>query len=239
MAETKHQNVPLRFFDQEPLDLARALLGKVLRHRYTHPELGSIWLSALIIETEAYEMAEKGSHASQGFTQKRAALFMPPGTIYMYYARGRDSLNFSAKGTGNGILIKSGYPIVDATSPLSSLKVMQSLNPSRSGIRPRHRLCKGQTLLCQSLNLKVKEWDQRLPVDAFKLSDTGYRVKRIIQCRRLGIPAGRDEHLPYRFIDYDYAEHCTSNPLTRRHWKINQDYRIIEPGQPPTPVVRQ
>jgi DNA-3-methyladenine glycosylase len=79
------------FFDKPPLLLAQALLGKVLRHRVD----GDIWLSVRIIETEAYEKTEKGSHASLGFTQKRAALFMPPGTIYMYYARGDAAVPFA------------------------------------------------------------------------------------------------------------------------------------------------
>ena len=32
---------------------------------------------------------------------------------------------------------------------------------------------------------------------------------------RLGIPLGRDEHLPYRFVDHAYAPFCTRNPLGR------------------------
>ena len=71
------------FFDRDALELARDLLGKVIRHR-----VDGLWLSARIIETEAYYQAEKGSHASLGYTHKRRALFMDGGVIYMYYARG-------------------------------------------------------------------------------------------------------------------------------------------------------
>jgi len=67
--------------------LARALIGKVLRHRVDHPDGGRIWLAAKIIETEAYYLTEKGSHSSLGWTEARRAMFMEPGTIYMYYAR--------------------------------------------------------------------------------------------------------------------------------------------------------
>ena len=121
------------FFDKPPLLLAQALLGKVLRHRID----GDIWLSARIIETETYEKNEKGSHASLGFTQKRAALFMSPGTIYMYYARGNDSLNFSAQGKGNGVLIKSAYPQIDKVSGEHALSAMQTLNPGSNEHLPR------------------------------------------------------------------------------------------------------
>ncbi|MEE8479497.1 MAG: DNA-3-methyladenine glycosylase, partial [Candidatus Neomarinimicrobiota bacterium] len=78
------------FFNRDACKVAQSLLGKIIRKKF-----GANWLSAQIIETEAYYINEKGSHASLGFTEKRKALFMPPGTIYMYYARGKDSLNMS------------------------------------------------------------------------------------------------------------------------------------------------
>lgn len=94
--------LPDSFFDRDAQTLARDLLGKVIRHRQ-----GDLWLAARIIETEAYYLTDKGSHASLGFTEKRKALFLGGGHIYMYYARGGDSLNFSAQGPGNAVLIKS------------------------------------------------------------------------------------------------------------------------------------
>ena len=81
----------------------------MVRHR-----VDGLWLSARIIETEAYYLAEKGSHASLGYTHKRRALFMDEGRGLLYYARGGDSLNFSAAGPGNAVeAIKSGHPWVD------------------------------------------------------------------------------------------------------------------------------
>jgi DNA-3-methyladenine glycosylase len=217
------------FFDRDPQDLAIALLGKVLRHRYRHPRRGLFWLSARIIETEAYYIDEKGSHSSQGFTEKRKAMFMAPGTIYMYYARGSDSLNFSARGEGNAVLIKSGYPLVDDASPDETLDIMAELNPGQVGKRPRHKLCSGQTLLCRSLDLKVPEWNQRtLTAGKLILEDTGYVPRRIVQTTRLGISKNRDAHLPYRFVDEAFAPHCTRNPLTRRNGREGKDYTIRE-----------
>lgn len=219
------------FFDRPPLRLAPALLGKVLRHRYVDPASGETWwLSARIIETEAYYRRERGSHSSLGFTEKRSAMFMHPGTIYMYYARGGDSLNFSARGTGNAVLVKSGYPFTDERSPAECLTVMQRLNPPANGqgVRSEERLCGGQTLLCRSLGLKVPTWDRReADPDKFFVDDTGYRPDAIIRCHRLGIPEGRDEHLMYRFIDERYARFATSNPLTRRGAKEGVDYRKL------------
>jgi DNA-3-methyladenine glycosylase len=213
-----------RFFDRDARVVARALLGKIIRRRYQN-----CWLACRIIETEAYYQREKGSHSSLGFTAKRKAMFMPPGTIYMYYARGGASLNISVRGKGNAVLIKSAIVWFDAQSPETTLKLMQRLNPVKgtNKIRPKEKLCSGQTLLCRCLNLNVVEWDQK-PFDAeqFYIEDVGNKVTKIIQTVRLGIPAGRDEHLLYRFIEYDYVKYSTSNPLTKRRWTEGQDYLI-------------
>ncbi len=211
------------FFAREPISVAKDLLGKILRHYYE-----GIWLSAQIIEAEAYYLEEKGSHASLGFTEKRKALFMGPGTIYMYYARGGDSINISCLGEGNAVLIKSGIPFLP-DAPREMIAIMQRLNPIKTKERPVHQLCCGQTLLCRSLGLKVPEWDTKnfLP-EKMLIEDVGLRPKKIIQARRLGIPLGRDEHLPYRFIDFNYAASCTSNPLTKKNWLQGIDYIVIE-----------
>lgn len=210
------------FFDQDAVLAARGLLGKILRVKYY-----KFWLSAMIIETEAYYLHDKASHASLGFTEKRKALFMPPGTIYMYYARGGDSLNISCKGWGNAVLIKSAIAYVDKKSPQRTIKIMQKLNPMNKKIRPPEKLCAGQTLLCRSLNLKVPVWDQRqFNKNKFYLEDVKYFPEKIIQTVRLGIPDGRDGHLLYRFIDYDNAKFCTDNPLCKRNKPIMRIHKL-------------
>ncbi|MDD2055287.1 DNA-3-methyladenine glycosylase [Pseudomonas putida] len=214
--------LPCHFFDRDAQQLARELLGKVIRHR-----VGDLWLAARIIETEAYYCEEKGSHASLGYTHKRRALFLDGGHIYMYYARGGDSLNFSAQGPGNAVLIKSAYPWIDALSGPASLARMTLNNPAADGTpRPQQRLCAGQTLLCKALGLKVPDWDaQRFDPDRLLVEDIGPSPSQIIQTTRLGIPSGRDEHLMYRFVDADYAPYCTRNPL-RRGQVEGRDYLL-------------
>lgn len=204
------------FFDQDAITLSKSLLGKIIRVKYK-----SHWLAAQIIETEAYLIDEKASHASLGYTEKRKALFMPAGTIYMYYSRGGDSLNISARGEGCAVLIKSGIPYEDKKTDPNMIAIMQKLNPIKNSdqIRKPEKLCSGQTLLCNALDLKVKEWDQNnFDINRFYIDDVNLKPTKIIQTPRLGIPPGRDEHLPYRFIDFDYVKHCTNNPLTKRTW---------------------
>lgn len=212
------------FFNKEATTLAQALLGKVLCVKHNKQ-----WLYAQIIETEAYYLNEKGSHSSLGYTEKRRALFMPAGTIYMYYARGGDSLNISAKGEGNAVLIKSAMPYGDNRTMLAT---MQKLNPQKNSTVPREKkkICAGQTLLCKALGLKVTEWDaKQFDPERFYIATINYKPQAIIQTTRLGIPAGRDEHLQYRFIDQAFCHQCTSNPLKKHHFFAGEHYNIVLP----------
>lgn len=214
--------LPEAFFDRDAKRVACDLLGKVLRRRWR-----GRWLAAQIVETEAYYRRERGSHASLGWSPSREALFMPAGTIYMYYSRGGDSLNVSVRGAGNAVLIKAARPWMDATSPAASLALMQRLNPGARGPRPSERLCAGQTLLCRALALRVPDWDRHaFDPERFFIEDVGYRPRRIVQARRLGIPPGRDEHLLYRFLDADALRSATASPLARRGAREGVDYRV-------------
>lgn len=209
-----------RFFNRDAIKIAKDLLGKLILVKHK-----KVWLAARIIETEAYYLHEKGSHASLGFTEKRKALFMSPGSIYMYYARGGDSLNVSCRGKGNAVLIKSGLALGDQ----KSLQIMQQNNPIKNTtrMRPIEKLCSGQTLLCKSLGLKVPDWDgKQFDPEQFYIKDNHYQPEKIIQATRLGIPKGRDEHLFYRFIDYAHVKRCTQNPLTKHGWQLGEHYEI-------------
>jgi DNA-3-methyladenine glycosylase len=219
--------LPHSFLDRDALLVARQLLGKVIRHR-----VGELWLSTRIIETEAYYLAEKGSHASLGYTEKRKALFLDGGHIYMYYARGGDSLNFSAGGAGNAVLIKSGHPWMDRVSGDEALARMRQLNPAADGSeRPLGKLCAGQTLLCKAMGLKVPDWDARqFDVQRLFVDDIGDTPAQVIQTTRLGIPHGRDEHLMYRFVDAAFAPFCTRNPL-RRGQVEGRDYYLLDSSE--------
>jgi DNA-3-methyladenine glycosylase len=216
------------FFNRDPQTVAKDLVGKILRRR-----IGASWLSVQIVESEAYYIRERGSHASLGRTPSREALFMPAGTIYMYYARGSASLNVSCRGAGNAVLFKAGRPFTDDLSRPETLALMQKLNPGSRGERPLERLCSGQTLLCRALNLRVPEWNRRtFDREHLYLDEVGYWPQHLIQARRLGIPTGRDEHLLYRFIDLDFVRSATSNPLTKRGSKEGIDFRILSRRRP-------
>ena len=194
-------------------------MGKQLRRSWR-----GLWLSAWVVEAEAYFIHEQGSHASQGRTPSREALWAPPGTVYMYYSRGGDSLNVSCRGGGNAVLFKSGL----AAAQGEALEAMRRLNPKRDGgLREPDRLCSGQTLLCKALDLRVPEWDGRAFDAELHVADAGYRPSAVARTTRLGIPKGRDEQLMLRYVDADRARFATSNPLTKRGWTEGREYELL------------
>jgi DNA-3-methyladenine glycosylase len=208
------------FFNRDPQVVAVDLLGKLLCHKFQNQ-----FLAMRIIDVEAYYLNEKGSHASLGYTEKRKALFMPAGSIYMYYARGKDSFNISCKGKGNAILIKSAIPSIINSD--SEIKLMQELNKNKNGtLREINKLGSGQTLLCKSLALKVSKWDaKQFKKNNLDLRDDSYLLDTVIQSRRLGIPKGRNEELLLRFTDLRYAEFATTNPLKSKFKYLLSDLK--------------
>lgn len=201
----KRNPLPRAFFDHDPMIVAQALLGKIIHRKHQN-----IWLSARIIETEAYYLDDKASHSSLGYTDSRRALFMPPGTLYFYYARGKPSFNITCQGLGNAVLVKSAFPV----GRPKTIACMQDafITSTHPAPRPMHRLCSGQTLLCQALRLTVPEWNTKtFDLKVFFIGNDGRNPQKIIQTPRLGIPKGRDEHLPYRFIDSEFVAYCTKS----------------------------
>ncbi|MFC4891569.1 DNA-3-methyladenine glycosylase [Pseudofrancisella aestuarii] len=207
------------FFNTDAKSLSIDLIGKVICRKYNN-----LLLQAQIIETEAYDIDDKASHSSLGYTEKRKAMFMPAGTIYMYYSRGHDSLNISAKGDGAAVLIKSAIIFPEAINNKEMVNIMLELNPRvNNKVRDIEKLLSGQTLLCKALNIKVKDWDQKTFNSDLFIADYGYKPNKIISTTRLGIPEHRDPHLLNRFVDYKYADRATKNPLTSRA----KNYEII------------
>ena len=197
------------FFNKYAVNLAKSLLGKFIYRKYNN-----ILLKAQIIETEAYALNDKSSHGYLTFSEKRRALFMNPGTIYMYHSRAGASLNISAKGEGSAVLIKSAIISDLDILNLEMIEAMLKLNNKLKGVRKINNIMSGQTLVCNSMNIEINTWNANCFNEDLFIFDRGYMPEKIIETLRLGIPREKDSNLLYRFIDYRYASRCTKNPLT-------------------------
>lgn len=99
--------LPASFFREESLDLARALLGRWLRH-------DGIVLA--ITEVEAYRgPTDSGCHTFRGRTPRTAPMWGPPGHLYVYTCYGlHQMLNVVAgprDGAAAAVLVRACAPI--------------------------------------------------------------------------------------------------------------------------------
>lgn len=197
------------FFEQDALIVAKKLLGKHL-----YKKTANSYLHLQIVETEAYLLEDKASHSFKGEKASNRAMFAEPGTLYLYYARGKDSLNVRAGKRGDGVLIKAAIipDDLNENSSLFELLFMRLGRPSK----PKSRLVSGQTFICKALHITVPEWNgKKFDPELLFIADIGYTPQKIILAKRLGISMGRDEHLLYRFVDYEYRDSATLNPIRR------------------------
>uniref|UniRef100_A0A914VJS5 DNA-3-methyladenine glycosylase n=1 Tax=Plectus sambesii TaxID=2011161 RepID=A0A914VJS5_9BILA len=133
------------FFDQSCVELAKALLGKLIVR-----ECDGEMMVVRIVETEAYPIGE--DTASPSFIPKRTArneaMFMDPGTAYVYNIYGNlQCFNVTSKGcVGSAVLIRAAEPLfgMEAMTRRRNLKY-----PNRM-LKPRD-MCSGPSKLCQAL----------------------------------------------------------------------------------------
>lgn len=144
------------FFKQQCIRLAKAFLGKVLVRRCAD----GTELRGKIVETEAYLGGEdKASHSAGGKrTERNTAMFMKPGTIYVYPIYGIYlCMNVSSEGEGAAVLLRS-------LEPLQGQSVMRQLRTAKRKDGAKQlkdkELCNGPSKLCQALNIP-RDFDRR------------------------------------------------------------------------------
>jgi DNA-3-methyladenine glycosylase len=119
--------------------VAPDLLNKVLVH-------GDV--SARLVEVEAYcGSIDPGSHAYRGKTKRNAAMFGPPGGLYVYFTYGMHwCANAVCGDDGEGVAV-----LLRAAAPLTGLDQMR-LARGKAARRERD-LCSGPAKLCEAFGL--------------------------------------------------------------------------------------
>ena len=98
------------------------------------------------METEAYLGGEdRAAHSHGGKrTERNEAMYMPPGTAYVYSIYGMHScFNISSRGAGAAVLIR-------ALRPLGGL---ESMRERRKRVKKDRDLCNGPAKLCQAMTI--------------------------------------------------------------------------------------
>lgn len=110
--------LPRQFYSRSTTDVAKDLLGKVLRHGET---------AGTIVETEAYLGGEDlASHSARGITDRTRVIFGSPGYAYVYLIYGMyECLNIVAEPDG-----VPGCVLIRALEPLDGIDVMRERRPA-------------------------------------------------------------------------------------------------------------
>ena len=102
------REVPL--FLLGPADQAAPmLLGWHLASR-----VGGLWTEVRLTEVEAYAPDDPASHAFNGLRPRNAAMFGPPGTLYVYRSYGIHwcaNIVCGDEATGAAVLVRAGVPV--------------------------------------------------------------------------------------------------------------------------------
>lgn len=113
-----------QFYQQNTLDVARQLLGKTVVR-----EIGNHFLTAKIVETEAYAgFDDKASHAHSGKTPRCNVMFGPAGFAYVYFTYGMHYLF-------NVVTEDVNYPsavLIRAVEPITGLEIIKEHRKNRT-----------------------------------------------------------------------------------------------------------
>ena len=195
------QRLSRGFFDRDPRLVGRDLLGKVLVRR----EKRNL-LAARLVEVEAYlGEGDAAAHATAGKTERNRVLFGPPGRAYVYFIYGNHyCLNVSCLPDG-----VPGSLLVRALEPLLGTDTMAKLR----GVTPRslrdmRNLTSGPGRLTEAFGITRERdngKDLTSPLADLWLADDGFRTRRILTTKRIGIRKAADMPLRYIIADNEFV----------------------------------
>jgi len=178
--------LPQSFYDRSVHEVARELIGCVVRHGET---------AGRIVETESYHMEEPACHAFAGVTERTRTLYGEPGHAYVYFSYGIHSLlNAVAEPEGVGAAV-----LIRALEPVDGIEVMRA----RRGVERPEELCSGPGKLTQALDIGLSLNESSLmdgPIE-LRTREPGAREPRVVAGERVGIT--KAVGLPWRFCDAD------------------------------------
>ena len=175
--------LPRSFYSRPTVDVARALLGKIVAHGKC---------SGRIVETEAYlGEGDLAAHSACGVTPRNRVIFGPPGHAYVYFIYGMyECLNLIAEPAG-----VAGCVLIRALEPLTGIPLMRRRRPAAQRVED---LANGPGKLTRALAIKLKHNGADLtrgPILVFADDISSFETA---VSERIGITKSAD--LPLRFF---------------------------------------
>jgi DNA-3-methyladenine glycosylase len=174
------------FYARPTLDVARALIGKVLVH-----ETAAGIASGVIVETEAYiGESDPACHASPGPTTRNAPLYGMPGIAYVY-------LNYGIHYLVNAVTESEGSPaavLIRALEPLEGEQLMRRRRARGTGRSARDfstaELCRGPGNLTRALGITLRHNLSDLTQGSLRIEDRHLGTRDIAWTPRIGLNVG-------------------------------------------------
>ena len=178
--------LPRAFYARPTLDVARALIGKVLVH-----DSPAGTAAGVIVETEAYiGEADPACHAAPGLTARNAPLYGPPGIAYVY-------LNYGIHYLVNAVTEAEGWPaavLIRALEPHDGESLMRRRRAKGTGRSARDftsaELCRGPGNLTRALGISLRQNLSDLTNSALRIEDRRLPLRDVAWTPRIGITVG-------------------------------------------------
>ena len=174
------------FYARPTLEVARALIGKVLVH-----DTATGFTAGIIVETEAYIGEEDPAcHAAPGPTTRNAPLYGPPGIAYVY-------LNYGIHYLVNAVTEPEGWPaavLIRALEPHQGEPLMRRRRARGTGRRAAAfasaELCRGPGNLTRALGISLHDNLRDLTDGRLRIEDRGLPPREVAWTPRIGIRVG-------------------------------------------------
>jgi DNA-3-methyladenine glycosylase len=187
------------FFDDDPRQVARALLGKLLIRKTPRGVL-----AGRIVETEAYlGEGDAAAHAAAGRTARNAVLFGPPGHAYVYFIYGNHyCLNVSClpDGVPGCVLLRALEPVAGIEEMAEARGVEVRKETDLRKIPSLKKISSGPGRMAEALGITRERDNGKSLVSAssnLRIADDGYRVRRVVVTPRIGIVKSAERPLRY------------------------------------------
>jgi DNA-3-methyladenine glycosylase len=187
------------FFNRDPRQVARALLGKLLVRKTSR---GII--AGRIVETEAYlGKDDAAAHSAAGPTARNAVLFGPPGHAYVYFIYGNHyCLNVSClpDGVPGCVLFRALEPVAGIEQMAEARAIDLAKETDRKKVSFLKNLSSGPGRMSEALEVtRARDNGKSLinPRSDLRIIDDGYRVRRATVTPRIGIVKSAEQPLRY------------------------------------------
>ncbi len=188
------------FFNRDPRQVARALLGKLLVRKTPHAIL-----AGRIVETEAYlGENDQAAHAVAGKTARNFVLFGPPGFAYVYFIFGIYFCLFVSclpDGVAGGVLFRALEPVAGIEEMAKGRGIEIRGPDDLKRLSFLRQIASGPGRMCEAFGV-TRERDNGKNLASgrsdLRIMNDAYRVRRVAVTPRVGITKSAAH--PLRFV---------------------------------------